>query len=46
VLVPEEAGEGKAELTFSFDGWKSGQVARTTIQLPVVQPHEEKKNAE
>ncbi|HLJ95204.1 MAG TPA: hypothetical protein VKU02_18650 [Gemmataceae bacterium] len=46
MLVPDEAGEGKAELTFSFDAWKTGHVARTTIQLPVVQPTEEQANVD
>jgi hypothetical protein len=27
-----------ARVTFSFDAWKPGQVAPTTIQLPVVGP--------
>jgi hypothetical protein len=46
VLAPDEADEGRARLTFSFDAWKMGNVAPTTIQLPVVKPGEEKKNAE
>jgi hypothetical protein len=36
VRVPDEAGLGKAKVTFSFDGWKDGRVAPSTIELPVV----------
>ena len=34
--VPDEAGLGKAKVTFSFDGWKDGRVAPSTVELPVV----------
>jgi hypothetical protein len=43
VRVPDEAGLGKAKVTFSFDGWKKGKVARSTIEIPVVKPAPEKK---
>jgi len=43
VRVPDEAGLGKAKVTFSFDSWKEGQVARTTIELPVSRPQADKK---
>ena len=42
--VPAEAGLGKAKVTFSFDAWKEGRVAPTTIELPVVEPEPEKKS--
>jgi hypothetical protein len=36
VRVPDEAGLGKAKVMFSFDGWKEGRVAPSTIEVPVV----------
>ncbi len=33
--VPDEAGDGKAKVTFSFEEWKEGKVAPTTIELPI-----------
>jgi hypothetical protein len=38
VRAPEEAGVGTARVTYSFDDWPEGQVAPTTIELPVIQP--------
>jgi hypothetical protein len=38
VRVPDEAGEGKARLTFSFDTWKEGKVAPSTIEVPIAEP--------
>ena len=35
VRVPEEAGSGKAKVTFSFDAWKEGKVAPSTVELPI-----------
>jgi hypothetical protein len=35
VRVPVEAGLGKAKVTFSFDAWKAGRVAPSTIELPI-----------
>lgn len=35
--VPDEAGEGIAKVTFSFDAWKAGTVAPTTITIPVAE---------
>jgi hypothetical protein len=32
-----------AKVTFRFDGWKDGQVAPSTIELPVVRPKVEEK---
>jgi hypothetical protein len=43
VRVPEEAGAGKATVTFSFESWKEGRVAPTTIELPAVPPDAAKK---
>ena len=36
--VPAEAGLGNAKVTFSFDSWKEGKVAHTTVDIPVVEP--------
>jgi hypothetical protein len=38
VRVPDKAGEGKARLTFSFDAWKGGNVAPSTIEIPIAEP--------
>jgi RNA polymerase sigma factor (sigma-70 family) len=38
VLVPTDAGPGKAKVTFSFDAWKGAKVAPTTVVIPVVEP--------
>jgi hypothetical protein len=38
VRVPDEAGLGKAKVTFSFAAWKEGKVASTTVEIPVVTP--------
>jgi hypothetical protein len=38
VRVPDEAGVGKAKVTYSFETWKEGCVTSTTIELPVVEP--------
>jgi hypothetical protein len=38
VRVPEEAGVGKARVTFSFDAWKGAKVAPTTVEIPVEDP--------
>jgi hypothetical protein len=35
VRVPEEAGNGKAKVTYSFDSWKEGKVKATTIEIPI-----------
>jgi hypothetical protein len=43
VRVPDEAGHGKAKVTFSFDAWKEGRVASTTIEIPVQGPAIEKE---
>jgi hypothetical protein len=42
VRVPDDAGLGKAKVTFSFAGWKDGRVAPGTIELPVVAVSEKK----
>jgi hypothetical protein len=44
VRVPDEAGVGKAKVTFSFDAWKEAKVASSTIEIPIVEPNEEEKN--
>jgi hypothetical protein len=43
VRVPDEAGYGKAKVTYSFESWKEGRVASTTIEIPVVRPGIEKE---
>jgi hypothetical protein len=37
VRVPDEAGDGKARVTFSFAAWKAGRVATSTVEIPVVE---------
>jgi hypothetical protein len=44
VRVPDEAGSGKAKVTFSFDAWKEGRVAPNTIEVPVVESEPKKKS--
>ena len=43
--VPEDAGNGKAKVTFSFDVWKEGKVAPSTIELPVVEQKNDQDTA-
>lgn len=38
VRVPTNAGLGKAKVTLSFEAWKEGRVAPSTVELPVVKP--------
>jgi hypothetical protein len=38
VRVPDEAGRGRAKVTYSFAGWKECKVAPTTIEIPVIDP--------
>jgi hypothetical protein len=45
VRVPEEAGLGKARVTFSFAAWKEGKVAPSTVELPVAKPEPAEKTA-
>jgi hypothetical protein len=35
-------GLGKAKVTYSFAGWKTREVAPSTIELPVVEAEAEK----
>jgi hypothetical protein len=37
VRVPEEAGLGKAKVTYSFDAWTEGRIAPMTIEIPVLE---------
>jgi hypothetical protein len=46
VRVPEEAGEGKAKVTFSFDAWTEANVAASTVELPVIEPEAEEKTTD
>lgn len=41
--APDEAALGKAKVTYSFDAWKDGRVAPSTIELPVAEPKPDKK---
>jgi hypothetical protein len=34
--VPAEAANGKAKITLSFANWKEGNVASTTLEVPIV----------
>jgi hypothetical protein len=43
VRVPEEAGSGMAKVAFSFGAWEGGQVAPSTVELPVMEPAPGKK---
>ena len=42
--VPEEAGNGKAKVTYSFDSWKEGKVKPTTIEIPIKDAEAEKED--
>lgn len=44
VRVSEEAGVGMAKVTFSFDSWKGMKVASTTVEIPLDEPQEDKKD--
>jgi hypothetical protein len=44
VRVPDEAGPGRARVTFSFDRWQEGRVAPTTVEIPVVSPTNDQRN--
>jgi hypothetical protein len=33
--VPDDAAEGKAKVTLSFDAWKEGKVKASMVDLPV-----------
>jgi hypothetical protein len=44
VRVPEEAGQGKAKVTYSFDAWKEGKVKPTTIEIPIKDAEAEKED--
>jgi hypothetical protein len=40
VRVPDEAGEGKAKVTFLFGAWEGVKVAPTTIEARVTDARE------
>jgi hypothetical protein len=44
VRVPEDAGVGKAKVTFAFDAWEGVKVAPTTVEIALDDPPEEKKD--
>jgi hypothetical protein len=37
VWVADRAGPGRAKVTFSFDAWEGGNVAPSTIEIPVAE---------
>jgi hypothetical protein len=37
VRVPDDAGTGKAKLTFSFDAWQGAGVRRSQTELPITE---------
>jgi hypothetical protein len=41
--VPTEAANGKAKITLSFADWTQGNVAPTTVEVPIVDAQTEKK---
>ena len=41
--VPDEAGLGKARVTYSFAAWKEGKVAPLTIEIPVLEAKPKEK---
>jgi hypothetical protein len=38
VRVPHEAGNGKAKVTISFEGWEEGRVAPATFEVTITDP--------
>jgi hypothetical protein len=44
VRVPDDAGSGVARVTFAFERWREGEVAPSTIELPIVEPEKDKGN--
>jgi hypothetical protein len=44
VRVPDEAGLGKAKVTFSLKGWKRA-VASCTVEIPVVAADKDEKRS-
>jgi hypothetical protein len=44
VRVPDNAGKGKATVILSFPDWREGKVARATVEVPIVEPIEEKED--
>jgi hypothetical protein len=45
VRVPDEAGNGMAKVTFSFEAWEEAKVASSTIELPIVDQKSEQEAA-
>lgn len=44
--VPEEAGLGVAKVRLSFDAWKAGHVAPSSLEVPIIEPQPKVKTAE
>jgi hypothetical protein len=38
ILVPEEAGPGKAKIRLAIPGWKAGAVRPAAMEIPIVRP--------
>jgi hypothetical protein len=43
VRVPEEAGEGNATVTLSFEAWEKGKVKPATLEVAVAKATAAKK---
>jgi hypothetical protein len=41
VRVPDEAGSGKAKITFSFAAWEAGKVSPSTIEIPITDENDD-----
>ena len=41
--VPDTAGMGTVKVEFSFDAWKEGHVAHSTIEIPLARPKPEER---
>jgi len=44
VRAPEEAGTGKAKVTFAFPAWKEGQVAPATFEVEAIRAFEKSES--
>ena len=44
--VPDDAGVGIAKVTISVDAWEEGKVSPSTIEVPVMEPLEDKLERE
>jgi hypothetical protein len=44
VRVPEEAGSGRARVTFFLDAWKEANVHPSTIEIPIEDVEEKRED--